>query len=134
MSSTTDPTAIPVDYDALLQRHLAGVFAERDPYRRMRVLGELYAADAVLFEPDAVAAGRPAISDAVGALLSKLPPDFTFTALGSAVGHHGVARLRWRAGVPGGPAAVTGTDVARVEDGRIKTLHVFLDPAPRRPA
>ena len=31
----------------------------------------------------------------------------------------------------GGPAAVTGTDVARVEAGRIKSLHVFLDPEPR---
>jgi len=51
-----------------------------------------------------------------------------FTALGPAVGHHGVGRLRWQSGPPDGPAAVTGTDVARIEGGWIHTLHVFLDP------
>jgi hypothetical protein len=45
--------------------------------------------------------------------LASLPPNFVFTAIGAAVGHHGVGRLRWRSGPPNGPAAVTGTDVAR---------------------
>jgi hypothetical protein len=44
------------------------------------------------------------------------------------VGHYGVGRLRWQAGPPSGPVAVTGTDVARFQDGLIQTLHVFLDP------
>jgi hypothetical protein len=82
----------------------------------------------VLYEPGASATGHAAISQAVDALLSSLPPNFALAAIGPAVGHHGVGRLRWQAAPPNGPVAVTGTDVARFEGGLIQTLHVFLDP------
>jgi hypothetical protein len=97
----------------------------------MDALKEIYAEDAVLHEPDATATGYEAISGAVEALYARLPPSFRFTASGPAVGHHGVARLHWRAGPPNGSSAATGTDVAFVENGRIKSLYVFVDPAPR---
>ncbi len=118
------------DFDALMQAHLARIFGERDTNRRLDALKELYAEDATLFEPHAEATGHEAISDAVGALQATLSPGFVFAAAGLAVGHSGVVLLRWCAGPPDGPAAVTGTDVAHVESGKIKTLHVFLDPAP----
>src|ERR1700686_5273014 len=127
MTKTKSQTTI--DYDRLMQSNLARVFGERDAARRTKAIAELYADDATLYEPDASATGHAAISQAVNALLSSLPPNFAFTAIGPAVGHHGVGRLRWQAGPPNGPVAVTGTDVARFEAGRIQTLHVFLDPA-----
>ena len=112
-----------------MQANLARVFGERDATRRREAITGLYVVDAPqLYEPDTSATGRAAINQAVEALLSSQPPDFVFTAIGPAVGHHGVARLRWQVGPPSGPVAVTGTDVARIEDGRIQTLHVFLDP------
>lgn len=117
-----------IDYDSLMQANLARVFGERDASRRMKAIAELYAGDATLYEPDALATGHAAISHAVEALLSSLPPNFAFTAIGPAVGHHGVGRLRWQAGPPNGPVAVTGTDVARFEGSHIQTLHVFIDP------
>ena len=119
------------DYDALMRANLARVFGERDAARRIEAIRELYAEDAVLHEPQASATGHAAICEAVSAVLASLPPDFVFTAAGPAVGHHGLGRLNWRSGPPGGPAAVTGTDVARVEDGHIRSLHVFLDPVSR---
>ena len=118
-------------FDTLMRGNLFRVFGERDRGRRRAALDELYATDATLYEPEGVFTGRDAINGAVDALISSLPPEFVFTPVGNAVGHHGVGRLTWRAGPPGGPAAVTGTDVARVEAGRIKSLHVFLDPEPR---
>jgi hypothetical protein len=122
-------SAKSIDYDGLMQANLARVFGERDTNRRMKAIAELYADDAVLYEPpDASATGHAVINEAVEALLSNLPPSFVFTAIGPAVGHHGMGRLRWRSGPPDGPAAVTGTDVARIEGGKIQTLHVFLDP------
>ncbi|MBX9777590.1 MAG: nuclear transport factor 2 family protein [Xanthobacteraceae bacterium] len=124
-------TAQPVDFDALMQANLVRVFGERDVERRRAALQELYAEDATLYEPQAVAPGREAISSAVDALLAGLPPDFVFAPAGQAQGHNGVGRLFWRAGPPAGPVAITGTDVAHVEGGRIKSLHVFLDPVPR---
>ena len=73
--------------------------------------------------------GRAAINGAVKVLLSRLPPDISFTATGPADGHHGLGRLRWQAGPPKGPVAVTGMYVAYFEDGLIRSLHVFIEPA-----
>jgi ketosteroid isomerase-like protein len=114
-----------VDYNGLMQANAVRVFSERDPARRLAAIRELYNADAVLFEPEGVFKGETAIRDSVTELLSKLLPDFAFTPVGAAMGHHGVGRLLWRGGSP----AVTGMDVAHFKDGRIQALYVFLDPA-----
>src|SRR5258706_15733166 len=112
-----------IDYDGLMQANLARVFGERDTSRRMKAIAELYADNAILYEPDASATSHAAISQAVEALLSSLPPNFVFTAIGPAVGHHGMGRLRWRSGPPHGPAAGTGTGLARVGGGRSPRPH-----------
>ena len=121
-------SARAVDFNGLLQANLKRVFGERDAEKRKAVIRELYAPDAVLYEPDDIATGHEAIAHAVDALLTSLPPSFVFTAIGPAVGHHGVGRLRWSGGPPQGPVAVTGTDVVHVEGGLIQSLHVFIDP------
>jgi hypothetical protein len=123
---TTAPVA--GGFDALMHANIVRVFNERDPGRRHIALSELYSQDAILYDPETVATGWDAISRAVEELLLRLPPDFVFTAGGHAVGHNGAARLFWRAGPSDGPVAVTGTDVAHIENGRIKLLYVFVDP------
>ncbi len=117
----------PADYAMIMQTNLVRVFGERDASRRLLAIGEIYDTGAVLHEPDSSVRGHDAISDAVTTLLGNLPPDFAFTAIRPALGHNGVGRLQWRAGPPGGPIAVTGLDVARVEGGLIRSLHVFID-------
>jgi SnoaL-like domain len=121
--------AVAADYDRLMQANLASVFNERDAYKRIEAIERLYAVDAALYEPPDIAVeGHAAISDAVTRLLAKLPPDFAFSAKGSALGHHGLGRLNWQAGPPNGPVAVNGMDVAHIRDGRIQSLHVFIEP------
>jgi hypothetical protein len=93
--------AQPVDYDALLQANLMRVFNQRDAARRIDAIRALYHRDAELHEPSGSVQGHEAISRAVTELLAHLPP-----------------------------VAVTGTDVAQVQDGLIRTLHVFLDQRP----
>lgn len=118
-----------IDYDRLMRANLASVFNERDAGKRIDAIGELYTENAVLYEPpDTAAAGHAAISEAVTHLLASLPPDFAFTATGPVLGHHGIGRLHWQAGPPNGPVAVNGMDIARIEDGRIHSLHVFIEP------
>jgi hypothetical protein len=118
-----------IDYDRLMRANLASVFNQRDAAKRLSAIGELYAEGAVLYEPpDTAAEGHAAISEAVTHLLASLPPDFTFTATGPALGHHGIGRLRWQAGPPNGAVAVNGMDIARIQDGRIHSLHVFIEP------
>ncbi len=126
----SDLPGASVDYDRLMQANLASVFNERDAGKRIRAIGELYAEGAVLYEPpDTAAKGHAAISEAVTRLLATLPPDFAFAAAGPALGHHGIGRLRWQAGPPNGPVAVNGMDVAHFQDGRIRSLHVYIEPA-----
>lgn len=119
----------PVDYNMLMQANLTRVFGERDDDRRLAAIRELYAADAVLNEPHASAKGHDAISQTVAALLRSLPPNFVFSAQGPADGHHNIGYLKWTSGPAGGPAAVTGMDIAHFEHGRIHALFVFLDPS-----
>jgi len=116
------------NHDELMQRHLRDVFGQRDPVQRLAAIQKIYAPDATLFEPHGAVQGHAAISAAVSALLDSLPAGFAFTSVGPAVGHHGMARLRWQSGPAAGPVAVTGIDVAHIEHGLIRSLHVFLDP------
>ncbi len=116
-----------MDFAKLMHANLDRVFGERDPARRIAAIRTIYHEDAELHEPQHSVRGYEAISQAVTDLLRHLPPDFVFTALKPATGHNGVGRLQWGAGPTGGPFAVTGTDVAHVEGGLIRTLHVFLD-------
>jgi hypothetical protein len=116
-----------MDFQALMQANLDRVFGERDPARRIAAIRDIYHEEAELHEPGHSARGHEAISQAVTDLLGHLPPDFVFSALRPATGHNGVGRLQWGAGRANGPFAVTGTDVAHVEGGLIRTLHVFLD-------
>jgi SnoaL-like domain len=116
-----------MDYDKIMQANLERVFGERDASRRIAAIRELYGDQAELHEPHKSVRGHAAISQAVTELLAHLPSDFTFTAIRPALGHNGIGRLQWRSGPPGGPIAVTGTDVARFERGIIRSLHVFLD-------
>ena len=117
-----------VDYDGAMKANLLHVFGQRDPVQRLAAIRELYHPDATLHEPHASVTGHQAISDAVTALLGSLPDETRFTPDGPAVGHNDVGRMKWRAGGPSGPVAATGIDVARFERGRIRLLHVFLDP------
>jgi hypothetical protein len=125
-TGVTKPVQV-IDLDAFMRANMNRVFNERNVDHRLAALGELYDGDATLYDPEAVATGREAISKAVDSLLGNFPPDFTFTAAGPVVGHNGAARLFWRLGPPNGPVAVTGTDVAIIEHGRITRLYVFVD-------
>ncbi len=115
------------EYDKLMQANLTRVFNERDSAKRLAAIGELYAHDAVLYEPETSVTGHSSISDTVAALLSSLPPDFAFKAIGPALGHHNMGRLHWQAGPPGGPVAVTGMDVVLIKDGCVQSLYVFIE-------
>jgi hypothetical protein len=116
-----------MDFGAIMQANLELVFGERDPTRRIEAIRRLYSENAKLHEPHRSAQGHEAISQAVTDLLASLPPDFRFTPIRPGLGHNGIGRLQWRAGPPHGPAAVTGTDIAYIEDGLIQSLYVFLD-------
>lgn len=116
------------DFNALLRANLEQVFNERDADKRIAAIQHLFSAEPTMYEPEGVVTGQAAIADVAGALLEQFGPDFSFVAQGVAVGHHGMACLRWQAGPKEGPVVVTGADVAEVVDGKIVRLWVLLDP------
>ncbi|MBE1525958.1 hypothetical protein GGC65_000414 [Sphingopyxis sp. OAS728] len=130
MSSSIDRAdqAAPVDFNRLLRANLQRVFNERNADLRAAAIAELYVADPIMYEPDAVIEGREAISAVAGKLLEQFGPDFRFTPEADGVGQNGIAALRWYAGTSSIPHMVTGTDMAEVVDGRIARLWVLLNP------
>jgi hypothetical protein len=115
----------------LLQAHLERVFNERDAGRREQAIHELYAADATFYEQDAKYSGREAIARAVTQLLGALPPSLVFSMAAPALQNHDMGKLPWRGHLPDGTTVVTGTDVAQIAGGHIRSLYVFVD-APKR--
>jgi len=124
----TDSTAPhEPDFDALLRANLERVFNERNAATRATAVSELFAITPTLYEPAGVVHGQAAISEVAGALLEQFGDDFAFTPTGPAIGHHGLAYLRWQAGPKNGPVVVSGVDVAHITDGKITELWVLLD-------
>lgn len=114
----------------LMIQHLLTVFGEKDTARRSRAIATLYAEDCLCIDYKSEVRGRPALNEKIEALHAKFP-DFVFTADGEADAHHDVARLHWRFGSPGKPAAITGLDIAFFENSQIRKLYVFLDKVAR---
>jgi hypothetical protein len=127
-SHENPPASSAPDFNALLRANLAQVFNERDANKRIAAIQQLFSTEPTMYEPEGVVTGHAAISGVAGALLEQFGPDFSFVAQGVAVGHHGMAYLRWHAGPMEGPVVVTGADVAEVVDGKIVRLWVLLDP------
>jgi hypothetical protein len=113
----------------VLQANLKRVFNERDAARRRQAIEELYSADAMLYEQGATCSGTEAIARAVTHLLGALPPTLVFSMVAPVMQNHDMGKLLWRGHLPDGTTVVTGTDVAQIEGGRIRTIHVFVDPS-----
>ncbi|KAB1085360.1 nuclear transport factor 2 family protein [Neorhizobium galegae] len=125
----SDAQANDPNFGAVLMANAVRVFGEPDGAKRLQALKELWSPDGALYEDEHVIKGIEAISATVGALLDNLPAGTRFAADGPVVGHHGLARLRWiTVDASGTPGPVSGTDVAFIENGRITSLYVFLDP------
>ena len=116
-------------YQQMIERHLAEVFSEVDDTKRIAALRELYAEDAVLYEPTNIVRGIEAISATVSALLKNFPPQFRFIASGPALIHHGMCCAPWTAGTPDQANIVTGYDVVQFANERIQAVYVFLNPS-----
>ncbi|HEY9137142.1 MAG TPA: nuclear transport factor 2 family protein [Terriglobus sp.] len=117
-------------YQQMVERHLAEIFSETDDTKRMAALRQLYAEDAVLYEPDNIVRGIEAISATVSGLLKNFPPQFSFVASGPALIHHEMCCAPWTAGTPDQANIVTGYDVVQFANGKIQAVYVFLNPAP----
>jgi len=101
-----------------------------DPNARRSVIEKNFTSDCTYTDPLAAVAGREGLDGFIAVVQSKYP-GIVFT-LGSAIdAHHDQVRFTWHAGAPGSPEpAAIGTDVAVLENGKIRHVFGFLDKAP----
>jgi hypothetical protein len=104
-----------------------------DPARRRALIDATWTEDARYVDPLAAAEGRDAI-DATIVTAQQQFAGLTFRLAGPVETHHDLARFTWELAPSGEDAVVVGSDVVVLaEDGRIQTVHGFLDRVPGTP-
>ena len=111
----------------IMEENLLKVWSERDSSLRLNAIQDIYAENGSLFEFGEETSGFDAINEHVTKLYDSIPPDFVFTQLKPADINGKIGRLVWGVGPRGHDAVQTGMDIAHIENGRIKSLYVFLD-------
>ncbi len=109
----------------LMTRSLLDVFNERDPERRVAVISAVYSPDIIFYEPEEAIEGPAALDRKVQQMLDGAP-GWVFRPAGEVSANHNLGRLTWHFGPDGEPPVVTGTDVAIIDNGRIRSLYVFI--------
>jgi len=110
----------------LMLVNLFGVFSERDPERRLKVIVANYTEDVIWSDPEATTHGHEELNDRAQKVIDGWP-DFVFTAAGPVLVTRDVGHLPFNLGVPEQPPTITGYDVAQVRDGRIAVLYTLVD-------
>jgi hypothetical protein len=111
----------------LMKDNLDQVWNERDPVARLKAIKRIYSDTAILYHIGDQVTGLEQINNSVTAVQQSLPAGFRFTLLKPVLVNHSIGRAIWGAGPKGQPAASTGMDIAHFENGRIKSLYVFLE-------
>jgi len=111
----------------MMENNLNHVWNERDSIIRTEAIKQIYAEQANLYHVGHQVTGTVAINESVTTTLQNLPPNFIFTQLKPVIINNSIGRLIWGAGPQGQPHVATGMDIAHFENGKIKSLYVFLD-------
>ncbi|WP_259065842.1 hypothetical protein HDF24_03135 [Mucilaginibacter sp. X4EP1] len=111
----------------LMEDNLHHVWSERNASRRRVALEGVYASSSSLFEVGEIITGYDAINEKISNIVSGMPGDFIFTRLKPIIINNNVGRLIWGLGPKGQPPVATGMDIAVFENGKIKSLYVFME-------
>ncbi|MEU3791359.1 nuclear transport factor 2 family protein [Streptomyces fructofermentans] len=101
------------------------------PQALAEAVADGWTADARYTDPLADVRGHDAVTALIAAAHERFP-GFTFRPAGAVDGHHDIARFAWELVAPAdGSAPVAGFDVITLDDdGRIRSVHGFLDRVP----
>jgi SnoaL-like domain len=114
----------------LLTRNLHDVFGENDPPRRCVAIREIFAEDAVFYDPSGgVYRGHEEI-DRIAGIIKATHPDFRYQTIAPPEESGDGGRVQWVSGRPGETPAYAGTDFIIARDGGIAALYLFFDKLP----
>ena len=108
-------------------QHLNEIWNQRDETLRLEAIEKVYAKDIDLFEVGEKFSGYEEVNHKVSNTLNSLLPIFSITQLKPIVINNNVGKLDWGVGSAGAPPVATGTDIVIFENGKIKSLYVFLN-------
>jgi hypothetical protein len=120
----TDPTTKQIV--SLMHTNLMGVFNERSPSARLATIKAIHTPDFIFYEPDKSFQGHDEVDVCVQALLDKYPT-WVFRPAGPVSVNHNLGVLPWHFGPEGEEPVVRGTDIAVIEGGKMKTLHLLME-------
>ena len=100
----------------VMEDNLNQIWNEKDPEVRLKAIERIYSSTATLNHVGDQVTGFDAINNSVSATQKIMSSNFVFTRLKPVIINNSVGR----------PVA-SGMDVAHFENGRIKSLYVFLD-------
>ncbi len=113
----------------IIKRYL-DAWNETDAGARHSLVASVWAADGSYTDPLADVRGPDAIAGLIGAAQQQFA-GLVFTLGGPVDANHNQARFTWHLGPAGGEPIVIGFDVMVLsEDGRIASVHGFLDKVP----
>ncbi|RSM43219.1 nuclear transport factor 2 family protein [Amycolatopsis balhimycina DSM 5908] len=98
---------------------------ETDGRVRRTMVEDLFTPNGTYTDPTVAADGTAAIDEYIATSQKNLT-GMLFTH-GTVLTHHDAVHFSWQIGPAGGEPAVTGFDVAWIEDGRIRRLYGFFN-------
>lgn len=105
-------------------------YSEADDARREELVARVWAEDGQLLDPPLAGTGRAAISEMAAAVQAHYA-GHSFRRTSGIDAHHSFARYEWELVAPGGSTALTGLDVAELDDdGLLRRVVGFLGPMP----
>ncbi|WP_330443348.1 VOC family protein [Flavobacterium sp. C4GT6] len=114
-----------VDIEALAKKHL-DIWTEKNAEKRNESIKKVYKEDVEIVDPFFVINGHSNLNDFIEDLQKK-HPDFDFSLAQPIESHNNIARLFWQFGTENKPDTITGQDIFVIENGKIKSLYIFID-------
>lgn len=116
------------DTDTLVHNYIA-MWNEADPARRRELVAETVTDDADYVDPIMEGAGVDGIATMIGAAQSQFP-GHRFTLIAGPEAHHDRVRFTWSLAADGAAPAAIGVDFVNLaDDGRMRSITGFLEPA-----
>jgi hypothetical protein len=113
------------ELDDLIDRYIA-TWNETDSARRRDLVGRTFTRDASYLDPHLEGDGASEIDALIGAVQARFP-GYRFRRIGPVDAHHDRVRFSWEVSPEGGPVFASGTDIAVVDDGRLRSVTGFID-------
>ena len=113
-----------------IARRYIELWNEKVPSRRREILSQDWTQDARYVDPLMSGDGADGV-DALIAGVQERFPNFKFKLIGEPNGFGDHLRFSWGLGPDGADSPIKGTDIAVIDNGKIRSITGFLDQVPQ---